>query len=228
MSTIIFEDRITIPDWVRDQASFRAWATSEEFPAQGRFAFLQGQLWVELSPEEIFTHNLVKAQFTSVFTALVRRRSRGYFLADGMLYRHAVAGLSTVADGLFVSFERIESGEVTLVQKPGGFLEVEGAADLALEIVSPTSVRKDTMVLKELYFQAGVREYWLVDARASRRRGTEIPPAARFDLFRRTSEGYVRADASDEWQRSEALDASFRLVSGSDRLGHPQFTLETR
>ena len=228
MSTIIFEDRITIPDWVQDQVSFRKWASSEEFPEQGRFAFLDGQLWVDLAMEEIFTHNLLKAEITAVLTSIVRRKSMGYFLTDGVLYSHPEAGLSTEADGLFLSFEGIESGRTALVQKASGFTEVEGEADIAIEIVSPTSVRKDTVVLRDLYHRAGVREYWLIDARGPRRQGTERTPAIRFEILKSTPEGYAEQNPADDWQRSDVLDASFRLISGTDRLGHPQFSVETR
>jgi Uma2 family endonuclease len=38
-----------------------------------------------------------------------------------------------------------------------------GAPDLALEIVSPDSIERDYVAKRELYRQAGVREYWIVD-----------------------------------------------------------------
>lgn len=40
---------------------------------------------------------------------------------------------------------------------------VEGAPDLALEIVSPDSVERDYVLKREQYRQAGVPEYWIVD-----------------------------------------------------------------
>ncbi len=44
--------------------------------------------------------------------------------------------------------------------KRGG---VEGAADLALEIVSPESVERDYYLKRELYEEHGIPEYWIVD-----------------------------------------------------------------
>jgi Uma2 family endonuclease len=40
---------------------------------------------------------------------------------------------------------------------------VEGAPDLAVEIVSPDSVERDYETKRDLYEEAGVREYWIVD-----------------------------------------------------------------
>lgn len=39
----------------------------------------------------------------------------------------------------------------------------KGAPDLAIEILSPSTARRDRMVKLQQYQQAGVREYWIVD-----------------------------------------------------------------
>lgn len=38
-----------------------------------------------------------------------------------------------------------------------------GAPDLVVEIISPSSMRRDSLTKFNLYMKAGVREYWLVD-----------------------------------------------------------------
>ena len=40
---------------------------------------------------------------------------------------------------------------------------VHGAPDLVIEILSPSTARQDKLVKFNLYLQAGVREYWIVD-----------------------------------------------------------------
>ncbi len=39
---------------------------------------------------------------------------------------------------------------------------IMGSPDLVVEIVSPTTIRRDTVVKKEIYGTFGVKEYWLV------------------------------------------------------------------
>ena len=106
-------------------------------------------------------------------------------------------------DGLFYAWETMRSGRLRFVVREGqGIMELEGAADLVLEIVSKSSVRKDTVLLRDLYFKAGISEYWLVDVRDG---------ALSFDILQRTPEGYVPALAVDGWVASKVLGKKFQL-----------------
>jgi Uma2 family endonuclease len=40
---------------------------------------------------------------------------------------------------------------------------VEGAPDIAVEIVSPDSIQRDYELKRQKYEQAGVPEYWIID-----------------------------------------------------------------
>jgi Uma2 family endonuclease len=44
-----------------------------------------------------------------------------------------------------------------------GAVRFEGAPDLVVEIVSPSSVKRDKYTKLHKYADAGVREYWIVD-----------------------------------------------------------------
>src|SRR5262249_45787390 len=67
MNTIVlYDDEVRIPDGIKTLAAFRRWAHSDDFPQTGRTCFLDGQVWLDMSKEQIFTHNQVKQEFNLV------------------------------------------------------------------------------------------------------------------------------------------------------------------
>jgi Uma2 family endonuclease len=90
---------------------------------------------------------------------------------------------------------------------------------MVLEIVSASSVEKDREVLPELYWRAGIPEYWLVDARGD---GLE------FQIFRREPGGYTEVRTQRGWLKSRVFGRSFRLTRGLDDAGNPEFSLSVR
>jgi len=98
-------------------------------------------------------------------------------------------------------------------------VELEGAPDMVLEVVSQSCVQKDTVVLRDLYWRAGIREYWLVDVRVEK---------LRFDILSRGGRGYLTVRKSSGWAKSAVFGSSFRLTQKSDRLGYPEYTLTVR
>jgi Uma2 family endonuclease len=210
-----------IPAGIVDLASYRRWAKSDSYPDQGRFAYLGGTIWVDFTMEQLFTHNQVRTEITTVLSSLVKAMRLGYFFSDRALLSNLDAELSTEPDGTFVSYAAVQEGRLRLVEgATDGHVELEGSPDLTLEVVSNSSVRKDTVDLRELYWRANVTEYWLVDARAA---------PLHFDILRHGSRGYTRARRqAGGWVRSNVLDRSFRLTQEADLLGNPQYTLEVR
>src|SRR5262245_81143 len=184
MATIVVEsDSVSIPQGVDDLAAFRQWFHSDEFPEKGLICFFNGEVWVDMSKEQFFSHNQVKSEFNRVLANFVRARRLGRYVPDGMLLSNAQVGFSVQPDGLFVSRRTFEKGVVQLVEgSQEGYLELEGTPDMVLEVISKSSVEKDTETLRELYWQAGIPEYWLVDARGNR---------AEFDLLRHSTKAYV-------------------------------------
>ena len=53
MSTMVVTESGRIPPWVEDLASFRKWVHSGEVPERGRFGFLAGVLWMDLTMERL-------------------------------------------------------------------------------------------------------------------------------------------------------------------------------
>jgi Uma2 family endonuclease len=103
--------------------------------------------------------------------------------------------------------------------KQGKDTELVGTPDVVIEIVSPSSEDKDMEWLMSAYHNAGIPEYWLIDARDGQ---------VRFDIYRRGKKGYTAGRKQDGWVKSPVLGRSFRLVQANDELGDPVFTLEAR
>lgn len=217
---INFEDRASLPTWLADLESFRQWTRSESCPESGWYSWLDGDFWVDLSMEELFSHNQVKAAISLTLLRLVQELAIGRFVPDRMRLTHPAANLSTEPDGLFFTWDAMRTGRIRPVEGTAdNFIELEGSPDLVLEIVSRTSFRKDTVTLRELYRRAGIPEYWLVDARKG---------GFHFSILRHSSEGYRPVEDTDGWLYSSAFDREFRFEPTTDPLGYPLYTLHVR
>jgi Uma2 family endonuclease len=203
-------------------AGFRAWVTSGEFPEHIRAAFLDQEIYLDMSNEELETHNKVKSEVTRVLLNLNRELQLGTYYSDGALVTNLVAGVSNNADGTFVTWESLETERVRLVPRQGEqghYTEIEGTPDWVLEIVSNSSVQKDTQRLRAAYHRAGIPEYWLIDARGE---------AIVFQILHWRKTGYAAAPSRGGWQRSRVFGRSFRLVREQGRRGLWTYTLEVQ
>jgi Uma2 family endonuclease len=216
---VFVQGQIVIPDWVDDLDTYCRWRLSGDAPECGEMAFLDSGIWVDLSREEFLTHNQVKAAFDFAIMSVVQPALSGRYVPDRMLLRNPTANLSTEPDGLYFTWETMRSGRLRLVEKLGqGFMELEGTPDLVLEVVSKTSVKKDTILLRELYWKAGITEYWLADVREGK---------LSFEILTHSHDGYVSTPAAKGWLRSQVLGKQFQLQQKRDPLGHPQFFVGT-
>lgn len=222
MATVVFEERLEVPAGISSLADFRRWALSGEFPETGRIDFVDGRIEVDTSPEELFCHGTLKSEILISLGLLLKQRPGGYLFTDSTRVSSEEAGLSAEPDIVFVCQASIASGGVRLVQRAKGgndrYVELEGAPDLIVEVVSDSSVRKDTERLPKAYFAAGVRELWLADAR-----GAELL----FQIHRRGSSAFESVPVgADGFQASELFGCSIRLDRGRDALGHWTFDLK--
>lgn len=178
MSTVVLQGTdIRVPSWVVDLDSFHRWVDSDDVPEHVRIDYLNGEVWIDMGGQQIFSHLLVITEFTRALATLAAESKRGVWLTDGLRVTHTPTGFSAVPDGAFLQEKSLRAGRVRLVEgADDGYIRVEGPPDVVLEVVSPISEPKDTVQLRNDYWQIGVREYWLVNARRT-------PPA--FDILRR-------------------------------------------
>jgi Uma2 family endonuclease len=202
-------------------ASFRAWAGDNDLPEKAKLCYHRGEVFVEMGKEQIFSHVRVKTEITRVLANIVKEESSGLYLTDGAFVTNEAAELSCNLDAVFVSFETIRANRVEFIEgEEGGFVELFGAADMVLEVVSDSSEKKDNQTLFEAYFDAGGAEYWLVDAR-----GEEVE----FHAYKRGAKKFSLARPQPGgWVKSAAFGRSFRLARGADATGEPEFTLEVK
>jgi Uma2 family endonuclease len=221
---VISEDDFHIPAVALTFDGFRAWAQSEDFPETGRIDFLAGCVEAEMSPEELGTHGLVKAAIALGLGILNSERRLGHLFIDKARVSSPEAQLSVEPDLVVVFSDSLREGRTRFrswsARNPERLTEIEGAVDLAVEVVSNSSVRKDTKILPPLYARAGVPELWIADAR-----GKDL----RFEIHTLEAGAYVRMEPDAEgWLHSPRLGVSFRLVRQPAPFVVWDFRLERR
>jgi Uma2 family endonuclease len=149
-------------------------------PDQPRCELLYGRLLV--MPAPTLRHQDVAA---SVFRLLAdfadRTGGRAYFSpVDVVLADHSIVQ----PDVIYVTKSRSSILRA----------RVEGAPDLAVEILSPGTARRDLGAKLRLYADSGIAEYWVVD-----------PGLATFEFLENVADGFRVRSAEHGIYRSEAI-----------------------
>ncbi len=123
-------------------------------PDDKRYELLDGDLVVVPAPREV--HQRVSLRLSLLLGQLVMRTGIGHVYAAP--FDVVLSDTDVVQpDLLFVSNER--SHVITDEN-------IQGAPDLVIEILSPSSANRDQTFKRSLYAKHGVKEYWLVDTDA--------------------------------------------------------------
>jgi Uma2 family endonuclease len=148
-----------------------------------RHELIEGEHIVSAAPT--LRHQRVAFKLAFVISAFVQPRTLGeVFMAP--------------VDVLFTQFDVVEP-DVLYVSNINAHLlrerYVEGAPDLAIEVLSPSSARIDKVRKLRLYERHGVREYWLAD-----------PAADTLEVYRLTTEGRLALQASLSHAAGDVLE----------------------
>jgi Uma2 family endonuclease len=211
---------VRIPAAAATLPGFRAWAQTDEFPEFGKVSFLNGNILIDMSPDELETHNKVRSAIDHGIATVNEIADLGEYYTDGALVTNTAAELATVPDGTFVKWATSESRRVRLIRRKdrvGQFIEIRGTPDWILEVVSVSSVTKDTLELPITYHRAGIPEFWLVDAR-----GTEID----FRILVHRRSRYMPTSTRAGWAFSPVFARWFRLTRRPNRQGRWNYRLE--
>jgi len=149
-----------------------------QLPEDKRYEILDGELFVVPAPN-IRHQTMVKRITMALIRQLEEKGIGDVFLAP--------------CDVVF-SEENVLQPDVLFVQKERhgiiGEMNVHGAPDLIVEILSPATRGKDLEIKKKIYAAYGVQEYWIVD-----------PEAATIEVLAWSESGYVSAGRYDASQR---------------------------
>lgn len=221
---MIYEENpesLWIPADAHTFEGFLRWLASDTFPESGRIDFLAGGIDADMSPEDVGSHSVVKVEISTTLQILVSHQDRGEVYSDRTRVNHPT-GLSVEPDVVVALWETFEKGRLRHVPPADGDSErvvaVEGAPDLVVEIISPSSVQKDTKKLPREYAAAGIPELWLVDARGGR---------LQFQIHTLRGGIYVPTPPrADGWSLSPVLGELFRLVRHQTRVSTWRYVLE--
>ena len=152
-----------------------SYADIELLPDDGlRHEIIDGEHFVSASPAT--RHQRIVGRLFAAFHTFLEEQPLGEaFIApfDAVMSFHDVV----VPDLIFLS----ESRAHLLTAK-----NLQGAPDLVIEVLSPSTRRLDERLKRDLYERAGVEEYWLVDPDRNtftiyRREGSRFLPPETFD-----------------------------------------------
>jgi len=214
---------VSIPASATTLAGFRRWALSDDFPERGKITFVAGGLIVDMSPESFENHSDIKSEISRVLLNLVREQNVGRLHIDGVLITNVPAGVSNEPDIVYLAKETVSSGRAKLTQVVEQSIksskELVGTVDWVLEIVSPSSIKKDKVLLRKAYFQAGIGEYWIVDV---------LGDSIDFQMLVPGEREYVAVESVEGWYRSPTFDRDFRLAREKEEDGYWLYTLHCR
>lgn len=212
----------TMPRWAANSlADFRKWYASDDFPEDGRISYLAGEIFFDMSHERLSSHVSLKGELARILISLAEELNLGQFFTDGARVVNELADVSNEPDGCYVTWDSVKKGRVRLQPSADGndSTEIVGSPELVIEILSPSTVKKDTSELPKLYWRAGISEYWLVDA---------LEDEIDFEVFARGATEYEAVGSADGWQRSPTFGREFRIERYRNPIGIWQYRLQVR
>ena len=127
----------------------------KQMPDDLRYELIEGDL--ELTPSPNYVHHELVTRLFERLRDFLRHHNVGgkVFIApfDVVLSEHNVVQ----PDVFYISAER--RGIITMDN-------IQGAPDLVIEVLSPSTARRDRGPKRKIYARFGVREWWLVDPEA--------------------------------------------------------------
>jgi Uma2 family endonuclease len=132
------------------------WQDVQQLPDDGhRHEAIEGELYVTPAPS--FRHQRVSQRLEQALLRLLEEPGHGIVVHAPIGVEFPDTGEGVQPDIVFVSAARRH-----IITQP----DIQGAPDLVIEILSPTTAHRDRGIKRKLYQRQGVGEYWIVDTEA--------------------------------------------------------------
>lgn len=148
---------------------------------------------LELLPDDDLRHEIIDGEHFVTASPVTRhqRLSARLFMAfQSYLDAHLFGEVFYAPFDVVMSFHDVVVPDLIYISRSRAHLltakNLQGAPDLVIEILSPSTRRLDERLKRDLYERVGVEEYWLVDpdldaVTVYRRDGSRFLPPEAFD-----------------------------------------------
>jgi hypothetical protein len=99
---------LRIPRKAHTLAGFRDWVHSDEFPEKLKVMFLEGEVFLDMSEEDIRSHAAVKTAVCVALEILNQEIDFGNIYIDGVLVTNDAANVSNNPDAVAVSWQSVD------------------------------------------------------------------------------------------------------------------------
>jgi Uma2 family endonuclease len=137
------------------QAQFFEWLGERPSADNHHYELLDGR--IVMTPPAGYPHGGIAAQILGPVQTHVAAAGLGKVFDSSAGY-DLPSGDTVEPDVSFISARRLEAGPDP---ERGRFLRI--VPDLVVEVISPSTLRRDRVEKRRIYARNGVREYWLVD-----------------------------------------------------------------
>jgi len=107
-------ESLRIPADAHTFEGFWRWVESDEFPETGRIDFIAGEIYADMSPEDVGSHSVVKVAISTKLQVLVSEQDQGEVYSDRTRINHST-GLSVEPDVVVALWESFERGRLRRV-----------------------------------------------------------------------------------------------------------------
>ena len=127
------------------------WEDLQRFDETERYEIYDGKL-IPMSPSPSFYHQELSIKLAVLISSFLQQNPIGRLAAAPM-------------DVIFSKDNLVQPDLLFIANENAGIIKgrVFGAPDLAVEILSPSSIQRDRYQKLEQYARFGVKEYWIID-----------------------------------------------------------------